>query len=1038
MAESDRTTETFGAKNATLFAIKPLDEAALLTATAGIGNAFSGTTSSFSNIIVGLTQSLNVHDAQMRALQQQYQKLAAERIEDKKLMARLEASLEEAKSQIKVLEYNLSGYDPDEVELPPSALPHHHAEKSDASKHDLDELQLPFSDGTSQAEANLGSMIPPTTSNTVDNDLCIYIGGFGLEETSEEVLIKLDCPEIGRISVITAKVSSFARLYFSNQENMDVAYRKIKELESVFTPRILPSLPESHSAILLSNIRVLYPLIASADELEDVMFASLEMYNVTRVSSRFGGTAKVFNVAVIECRESENIYQLLSDLESGNMVMEGLDATADVSVLKFELLEKEEQRELFEYKKKLRQKVTGGEISESFALISGFTSLATEEHIKRLIPFSPSIKIIRSGTGTSFRIAEASFLEPLLDEHLSAFANLTLQGDMITVEPISNLEAAPRRTIQVNSEKRRRMIQALLRHAKMLRIAQKLQFGSLTKQKVSDPKMTMMNRLQEMEGTMEKWFGKGGGGIFEQMQFDIIKAQQAINDQKDSISTIQDISDLEFSRAFDSRAEAMITEATGAATEDAVIRAVRLVADSGIIMEGSDGGWNVNDDLIKSILKPSLKAINDNITKQKDTFDALENSMSLSLSTKLDNRALRILVDMLEEGADLNKLLSDISDSVDVGNPENFYPYDRFEKISGGNNPMQKLRAPLIESLEAMEKVKADKDNVDANITFLKNEKQDKAMALRMKNDMDSEIANISERCAKFNDTIEMIHSSVNKVNRELGSDIPARFEVAESATNAVRKLLEDQVKISENLDSGIKLITGKLSEYPTEKQVRSMLIEFESLFSSSSNNDEKIDILVEELRRELQKKMSAEEVSRLIGTRLRDTQQQLDEDNTRADNTWTLKAGAIPATVAIGKLKYRVFRQGLHNYPTSTATHKRMSPVSATLAMPTSRQQQQRQQQQQQQQHEEEEEEVQLQQESLASMTSTNTISIATHSSGRGGALRSMMSRTPPLNPINGKNFLSNIPLDKQRPSTSSSVMNASRKGIQNGEVKW
>ena len=136
MAESDRTTETFGAKNATLFAIKPLDEAALMTATAGIGNAFSGTTSSLSNIIVGLTQSLNVHDAQMRALQQQYQKLAAERIEDKRLMARLEASLEEAKSQIKVLEYNLSGYDPDEVELPPSALPHHHAEKSDASKHE--------------------------------------------------------------------------------------------------------------------------------------------------------------------------------------------------------------------------------------------------------------------------------------------------------------------------------------------------------------------------------------------------------------------------------------------------------------------------------------------------------------------------------------------------------------------------------------------------------------------------------------------------------------------------------------------------------------------------------------------------------------------------------------------------------------------------------------------------------------------------------------------------------------------------------------
>ena len=123
---------------------------------------------------------------------------------------------------------------------------------------------------------------------------------------------------------------------------------------------------------------------------------------------------------------------------------------------------------------------------------------------------------------------------------------------------------------------------------------------------------------------------------------------------------------------------------------------------------------------------------------------------------------------MLEEGADLNKLLSDISDSVDVGNPESFYPYDRFEKISGGNNPMQKLRAPLIESLEAMEKVKADKDNVDANITFLKNEKQDKAMALRMKNDMDSEIANISERCAKFNIWREMIPSSVNKVNREL------------------------------------------------------------------------------------------------------------------------------------------------------------------------------------------------------------------------------------------------------------------------------
>ena len=48
----------------------------------------------------------------------------------------------------------------------------------------------------------------------------------------------------------------------------------------------------------------------------------------------------------------------------------------------------------------------------------------------------------------------------------------------------------------------------------------------------------------------------------------------------------------------------------------------------------------------------------------------------------------------------------------------------------------------------------------------------------------------------------------------------------------------------------------------------------------------------------------------------------------------WTLKAAGIPDTIAIGKVKYKVFRNGLHNYPTTAATHKRMSPISATQAV--------------------------------------------------------------------------------------------------------
>jgi|MDSY01.1.fsa_nt_gb hypothetical protein len=991
MTENDtaeQAARTFSDRE--MFNIKPLDDLSLSQATVALEGAFVGTSGSLSGAILNLTRTVNSQQAQIKSLQEafrtqmkdlradlcnQMKELELESQREKQRVANLEVSLANARSQIKVLEYNLSGYDPDDIELPPSALPHHRVQEPD----------LPPSSSVAQSVTiDKISEIP-----ALESDVCLYLGGLDANMSPADLKSELDCPGILRIEVFAAEASSYALLFFGNLGAMETARGRVNEFASgsnAFLREISKSL-QGNWWLLLTNLDGLN----AGEKLQSMLENEFAKYNIEGVSVNFGATTRSSSVALLDFEEPRCALQMLSDVHSPDMAM-------DLSAVNAYLLNEEDKEELLKFKKKLRQNR-----SESAAMVSGMLPSATEDDLRELFSFAESVQFARSRSGASLGLAEVTFKEPLSKSNMADISSLSLHGAPISVEPlVSSNQDAPKnaRIMIVDPEKKRRVVRALKMHADMLVAVNKLRAESLSKYKVKDPKMTMLNRLQDLETVMDKWFGKSGG-IFEKMQHDIVRAEETLSGQRTTIESIRDISDVAFSDAFTERADEMISAATGAATEDAVVRAVRVVANSGIIEESPHGGWLVNEACITAVMKPSIDSAVERMSKLEKGIIHVERA----LPTKLDGPALRVLVQLLHGGAeDLDHLLRERGE----GSAEQLFPFDFYLSLLNADNPMHMLTKPLHDRFDALNGTKADKIEVDGALLLLREEKQDKAAALTIKNQIDNELADLGQRCTKFNDSIETMETSLKTVerraDRELGLKIPGRFDNAERAIAEVRKLVEEHGKRGDSWSDELKAISSKLSERLTEGQVRALVKELELSLKARDKNDSKIEDVVEVLRLELETKMSRDEVMRIVMARLKDAEEK-NSENSPADNMWTLKAAGIPDTIAIGKVKYKVFRNGLHNYPTTAATHKRMSPISATQAMPTPLQL--------------------IHQESLMSMTSTNTVSIASHSNnGRGGALKSLMGRTPPLSAMQGNHSSEQ---QQHRPSTTSS---ASRRG--------
>ena len=284
-----------------MFTIKPIDEEALLKATKALEKPFATTENNFSGIILTLTRTVNAqqdqisaqrsqidaqqvqHQAQIKSLQQGMQaqindiksEMQLEKHRSNQRVSRLEMSLVEARNHVNMLEYNLSGHEADDFELPLSVFPE---------------------------DLKISSAPPPAISGeeVIDNpdfnaDLCLYVGSLPVGMSREDLQSELDGMDVVQIEVFSAKLSSYALLYFGDIGEMETARSKVLQLRSKFEKLICVDFPRSlrsNSGLLLANLRAAFPS-TSGDKLEDVLKLALGEYEVKEVSTNFGGAKNV-------------------------------------------------------------------------------------------------------------------------------------------------------------------------------------------------------------------------------------------------------------------------------------------------------------------------------------------------------------------------------------------------------------------------------------------------------------------------------------------------------------------------------------------------------------------------------------------------------------------------------------------------------------------------------------------------------------------------------------------------------------------------
>lgn len=70
----------------------------------------------------------------------------------------------------------------------------------------------------------------------------------------------------------------------------------------------------------------------------------------------------------------------------------------------------------------------------------------------------------------------------------------------------------------------------------------------------------------------------------------------------------------------------------------------------------------------------------------------------------------------------------------------------------------------------------------------------------------------------------------------------------------------------------------------------------------------------------------------RLVGASLQEMAHALRQEFSDDDNLWTLRAVAIPDTIALGKIHYKTFREGLPRGKTNSVVHNGLPRVPSTL----------------------------------------------------------------------------------------------------------
>merc|ERR1712070_700053 len=215
---------------------------------------------------------------------------------------------------------------------------------------------------------------------------------------------------------------------------------------------------------------------------------------------------------------------------------------------------------------------------------------------------------------------------------------------------------------------------------------------------------------------------------------------------------------------------------------------------------------------------------------------------------------------------------------------------------------------------------------------------QDKKIVNNRLNDMEQVLAEVKGQSEDMTNGLKAFEQEVKRLNGDvenmsrIGPDLQKRLLMAEEGMSSFKS---SQTQAMSHVHLELDELARKLESAVSAEEIESIKLQMkDAVQADGALSEEQTENIMKRMESDLQNKTSKTDVSRIIDSALQDVARQLrDELDTSGEDMWTLRAAAIPKTIAIGKLNYKVFRHGLPLGKSSRKVNSRLSSVSQTLA---------------------------------------------------------------------------------------------------------
>ena len=386
---------------------------------------------------------------------------------------------------------------------------------------------------------------------------------------------------------------------------------------------------------------------------------------------------------------------------------------------------------------------------------------------------------------------------------------------------------------------------------------------SITKAKINDPKMSLNNRLSQLEDDLKKLVEGGGLGAqaSKALEARVMQLENYLGKIDERLETMRSVTR---DAAFQENMRTFITdEGFGANTEaaprvdtdkiasSAVGAVMRELETIGLLIQDAQGAYEISDAIMGSAMLAQLEPIKDSLS-----------------ATVAHVQELRAVCERKVEKDQL-KTMCESMVSTEPGEPG----------VTAEQNPLLRVRQYIDERNEEIHQNKADKLAVDKRMEALK-----KTFKTEMDEGLSQQNASVQEALSQINSNagaidgkIELLERDVTSAKEKLANDpLPALVEEQKQREKDMYQYIEGQMARFGLQQEDIARMATSLDEKPSEKQVRAMMASLHDKLQSKYGNSDAVAMMVESLKLDVRRKTTREDVLRLVGASVKEMADQL------------------------------------------------------------------------------------------------------------------------------------------------------------------